>query len=102
MVTPLNVRLIAKRYAGLRLCLGVILYSLSSPASTSGNFPQSKNCPDEKPFHSICTHSLHNLEGWYGQCRKTRAEAQQDADQHVEKFHNSNSRWTGVRQGAAR
>ena len=61
-----------------------------------GNYPESSNCPVDKPFYVFCSHSLHNLEGWNGKCRKTETEAQQDAESHVQMEHNGNSRWTGV------
>jgi len=79
----------------------MLFFCLTLNAFASGNFPESHSCPADKPYHSLCTHSLHSLEGWYGPCRKTRAEAQQDADQHVDKFHQGNSRWTGVRKAYA-
>lgn len=70
----------------------------SEQTIASGNSPEANNCPQDKPFQAICTHALHKLEGWYGSCRKTRAEAEQDAEQHAEKHHHGNSRYTGVRK----
>lgn len=61
-----------------------------------GNHPEADTCPTQTPYYSVCTHSLHSLEGWYGVCRSSQAAAQQDADHHAELEHKSNSRWTGV------
>lgn len=63
-----------------------------------GNHPQSSVCSPEKPYQAICTHSLHSLEGWYGKCYASEAEAQRDADEHAAKFHDGNSRWTGIKK----
>lgn len=80
----------------------VILLAAASlvAASCSGNHPEANTCPKNKPYYSLCTNALHNLEGWYGACRVSREVAQQDADAHVKKYHNGNSRWTGVRKAA--
>jgi len=61
-----------------------------------GNHPQANICTPEKPYQAICTHSLHSLEGWYGTCYATEAEAQADADRHARDEHGGNSRWTGI------
>jgi len=63
-----------------------------------GNHPESSHCPKNKPYYTICTHALHNLEGWYGACKATAQEAQGDANKHVEEYHQGNSRWTGIKQ----
>ena len=64
-----------------------------------GNHPDSSVCSVEKPYQAICTHSLHNLEGWYGGCYATQEEAQKEADQHANEYHDGNSRWTGIKKG---
>jgi len=61
-----------------------------------GNHPDSNNCTAEKPYQAICTHSSHSLEGWYGTCYATQAEAQAEADRHAQQQHGGNSRYTGV------
>jgi len=71
--------------------------SLCSASYALGNHPDSTVCSAKNPYQAICTHSLHNLEGWYGRCYPTRDAAQQDADQHAEHQHLGNSRWTGVK-----
>ena len=73
-----------------------ILYSCITFAL--GNHPQSSNCTPDKPYQAICTHSLHSLEGWYGNCYADEADAQKEADDHAAEFHNGNSRWTGIRK----
>ena len=84
----------------LKHCLGLLhamtLALCSANAFALGNHPEADTCPPDKPFYSVCTHSLHSLEGWYGECRANQAQAQQDADQHAESAHGGNSRWTGV------
>ena len=61
-----------------------------------GNHPQANLCPDDKPYYSFCSHSLHSLEGWFGTCRATEDEAKADAKQHAIDYHKGNERWTGV------
>lgn len=65
-------------------------------AQALGNHPQANLCPDEKPYYSFCSHSLHSLEGWYGKCEQTEVEAKADAVEHAKNYHNGNERWTGV------
>ncbi|HEY5604348.1 MAG TPA: hypothetical protein VIM41_14700 [Gammaproteobacteria bacterium] len=72
---------------------------ISSFAFALGNHPEAAACSPEKPYQAICTHSLHSLEGWYGQCYATQEEAQQDADKHAAREHSGNSRWTGIKKG---
>jgi hypothetical protein len=68
-------------------------------ASASGNYPEAGTCPPEKPYFAICTHSFHNLEGWYSNnCHSTQNKAQKDANNHVKKYHQGNSRWTGIKK----
>jgi hypothetical protein len=78
------------------LVTGGLIGLLNANGMAMGNFPGSKNCADKTPYFAFCSHSLHNLEGWYGPCRATREEGQSDANKHVTKEHNGNSRWTGV------
>jgi len=64
-----------------------------------GNHPEAGSCSLSKPYFAICTHSLHNLEGWFSKsCYADRALAQHDAEKHAEKNHQGNMRWTGVSQ----
>ena len=63
-----------------------------------GNHPESSLCPADKPHFVICSHSLHNLEGWHGGCYATREEAEQAVIEHADKEHSGNTRWTGVKQ----
>ena len=76
----------------------IILFSLSSTALALGNHPESTVCTPEKPYQAICTHSLHNLEGWYGKCYTLEETAQKDADLHAKQQHDGNSRWTGIKK----
>jgi hypothetical protein len=67
--------------------------------SASGNHPEAGACPTEKPYFAICTHSFHSLEGWYSSnCHTTQKAAQNDADNHAKKYHQDNSRWTGIKK----
>jgi hypothetical protein len=69
----------------------------------SGNHPDAGACDAERPWYAICTHSLHSLEGWYGDgCYSDRASAQKEAEQHAKKYHNGNMRWTGVKKSRGR
>jgi len=70
----------------------------SSNVFALGNHPESSVCSPEKPYQAICTHSLHNLEGWYGSCHVTEEGAQQNADKHAAEQHGGNSRWTGIKK----
>jgi len=68
-------------------------------AQASGNHPEAGTCPKDKPYFAICTHSLHNLEGWYSnRCHSTQQSAQADAEAHAKKWHKGNMRWTGINQ----
>lgn len=76
-----------------------ILLLLVSPniVFASGNHPEAGTCSTEKPYFAICTHSFHSLEGWYSSnCHTTQEAAQKDADKHAKKYHDGNSRWTGI------
>jgi len=79
-----------------------LLIALQSLAHAMGNHPESTLCPDDKPYFVFCSHSLHNLEGWYGSCHASREEAEQAAVKHAEKEHGGNTRWTGVKQNRPR
>ncbi|HFE32396.1 MAG TPA: hypothetical protein ENJ17_03690 [Gammaproteobacteria bacterium] len=79
--------------------LGALLLSLlaSRQAFAMGNFPEAGACPPDKPYYAICTHSLHNLEGWFGpDCHATREAAEKDVEAHAREQHQGNTRWTGV------
>jgi hypothetical protein len=82
------------------LIISTLLFlAFSITASASGNHPEAGTCPTEKPYFAICTHSFHNLEGWYSShCHDTQDAAQKDADKHSEKYHQDNSRWTGIKK----
>jgi len=79
------------------LCFLLIGLNVYSTSYAFGNHPESTACSNAKSYQPICTHSLHNLEGWYGQCFSSRNIAQQHADQHANQQHGGNSRWTGVK-----
>lgn len=65
----------------------------------SGNHPEAGSCPKEEPYYAICTHSLHSLEGWFGnQCHADKQSAQHDAEAHAKLHHQGNMRWTGINQ----
>lgn len=84
-------RLIGKSFTVIAfMCL------LNTASHAMGNYPQAKDCPDDKPYYSFCSDSLHSLEGWHGECRATREEAQKDATLHARQQHGGNERWTGV------
>lgn len=84
-------------YMPVRVLLFLLSISLPLPLLASGNHPDAGACPPDKPYFAICTHSFHKLEGWYSSnCYATREEAQKDADEHARKYHNGNSRYTGV------
>lgn len=72
--------------------------AISAGAHAMGNHPESKLCPEDKPYFVFCSHSLHSLEGWHGGCYASREEAERAAVQHAEKEHNGNTRWTGVKK----
>ena len=78
------------------IVLWIALLGLPLCVSAMGNHPTANNCPPDKPYQAICTSSLHSLEGWYGSCYATEAEAQAEADHHAKQEHGGNSRWTGI------
>jgi hypothetical protein len=80
----------------------IIFTAIHSSAHAMGNHPESSLCPTDKPHFVFCSHSLHNLEGWYGGCYPTRQEAEKAAIEHANKEHNGNTRWTGVKQNRPR
>jgi hypothetical protein len=82
------------------LYIGILLLSVFPVAAfASGNHPEAGACPADKPYFAICTHSFHNLEGWYSSnCHETQNAAQKDADEHAREYHRSNSRWTGIKK----
>ena len=80
----------------------VLIASINTQAHAMGNHPESKLCPDDKPYFVFCSHSLHNLEGWYGGCYATQEEAERAVIEHAENAHNGNTRWTGVKQNRPR
>ena len=75
-----------------------LVVALHPIAHAMGNHPESNLCPDEKPYFVFCSHSLHNLEGWYGSCHANKEEAEQAAIKHADTEHGGNTRWTGVKQ----
>ncbi len=79
---------------------GILFASISSNIALAlGNHPEAGACSLNKPHFAICTHSLHNLEGWFSKsCYADRALAQHDAEEHAKKHHQGNMRWTGVNQ----
>lgn len=82
-------------YLRFSTVLFAVLFPVISYAS--GNHPEAGACPPDKPYFAICTHSFHSLEGWYSSnCHTTLEAAQKDADEHAKKFHQGNSRYTGV------
>lgn len=83
----------------LRIIIFAFLIVYSKFTLALGNHPDSSLCSVEKPYQAICTHSLHNLEGWFGGCYATQEEAQQEADDHAKTQHKGNSRWTGIKKG---
>jgi len=81
----------------IRKLSGVLLLTWAVNIQASGNHPDAGACPPDKPYFAICTNSLHSLEGWYSSnCHATREAAQKDADEHAKKYHNGNSRYTGI------
>jgi len=82
----------------MRFQLLILVFLFPGLVFALGNHPEASVCTEEKPYQAICTHSLHSLEGWYGQCFATEEEAQKEANEHVAKEHNGNSRWTGIRK----
>ena len=85
--------------AYLALIAAAIIFTmifLTPVSQAMGNYPQAHDCPPDKPYYSFCTDSIHDLKGWRGECRATRAEAEKDAKLHAQKEHNGIERWTGV------
>jgi len=82
------------------LFYGLLLVSIpSNTVLALGNYPGAGVCPSSKPYFAICTHSLHNLEGWFSRrCYTDQALAQRDAEEHARKNHRGNMRWTGINQ----
>lgn len=79
--------------------LFILIFFSPSAIFASGNHPEAGICPKDKPYYAICTHSLHNLEGWFGkQCSVDKQSAQREAEQHAKKHHQDNMRWTGINQ----
>lgn len=87
------------RISAFVVCFYFLLSLFFNVALALGNHPDSTVCSAERPYQAICTHSLHNLEGWYGDCYATESEAQKAADEHAKQYHNGNSRWTGIKKG---
>jgi hypothetical protein len=84
-----------------RLAFSLLLFAVTfiGNAQASGNHPEAGACSATQPYFAICTHSLHNLDGWFGKnCHTEKSAAQTDAEQHAEKYHQRNMRWTGVSQ----
>ena len=79
------------------ICGAVFTVAVVSQAVAMGNHPEANVCPADKPYFVFCSHSLHNLEGWYGDCYKTREEAEAAAKEHAQKEHAGNTRWTGAK-----
>ncbi len=87
-----------KPLAAATLILLFVIFATSATLG-SGNHPEAGVCPPEKPYHAICTHSMHSLEGWYGkQCYADKESAQREAEEHAKKYHHGNMRWTGINQ----
>lgn len=86
----------------MRFFIIPLLFYFPVASFALGNHPQSSVCTADKPYQAICTHSLHSLEGWYGECFATEAEAQKDADKHAQEEHGGNTRWTGINKAKLR
>ena len=82
----------------MRFSLLFLVSLICNSVFALGNHPESSNCPTDKPYYAICTHALHNLEGWYGECNPTAPQAQAEADKHAKEYHDGNSRWTGIKK----
>ena len=82
----------------MRILFLFVLLLPSASVVSLGNHPESTVCSPEKPYQAICTHSLHNLEGWYGKCYAIEETAQRDADKHAREQHDGNTRWTGIKK----
>ena len=77
----------------------LLMTAIPISAFALGNHPEAGTCSSNKPYFAICTHSFHNLEGWYSSnCHRTRDAAQKDADKHTKDYHQGNSRWTGIKK----
>lgn len=83
-----------------RIILPILLFGLPATPQVLalGNHPTASACGEDNPYFAICSHSLHSLEGWNGDCRNSRELAQKDADEHAEKHHKGNSRYTGIKK----
>jgi len=84
----------------MRRAIVLLVIALGTgPAWASGNHPEAGACNAERPWFAFCTHSLHSLEGWYGEhCYRERQPAQEEAERHAKEYHQGNMRWTGVRK----
>lgn len=82
----------------MKILIGLTLFSVFTGAYAMGNHPESNQCPGDKPHFVFCSHSLHNLEGWYGGCYASRDEAEDAVLRHAGEEHQGNTRWTGVKQ----
>lgn len=84
------------------LAVTVLLFSFlftNNSVLASGNHPDAGICTKKEPYYAICTHSLHSLEGWFGnQCYADKQSAQRDAEEHAKEYHKGNMRWTGISQ----
>ena len=65
-------------------------------ALAMGNYPEANTCSQDKPYYAVCTAGSHDLQGWVGQCKASREEAQHEADAHAQKSHAGVTQWTGV------
>jgi hypothetical protein len=74
----------------------VVLCSVLLSWSCTGNHPEAGACSEERPYYGVCTAGSHDLLGWAGPCRTTRADAQHDADEHARTAHDGNAQWIGV------
>jgi hypothetical protein len=82
-------------------CVFLLINILTAGTSVhaSGNRPDAGACPPETPYFAFCTHSLHSLEGWHSRhCHTTAEAAQKDAETHAAKYHQGNTRWTGIKK----
>jgi len=79
-----------------------VLIMLQTSVYAMGNHPEASLCPADKPYFVFCSHSLHNLEGWYGSCYASQEAAEKAVIEHANKEHNGNTRWTGVKQNRPR
>ncbi|MDH5324470.1 MAG: hypothetical protein OEZ68_03845 [Gammaproteobacteria bacterium] len=59
---------------------------------------QTQNCPGDKPYYPLCTHSVHGKTTWLGACAKSWEDALQASEKHVAAAHPGEKRWTGVKK----